>query len=539
MLTALEASPIEVRRGMVHGHSTAVLASLRTISCIFRDSICLPEVMVDVTVRSSGVFVPPLPSRLPHAERKHLRMNLDRLEDLNQIQRVTSSLSASASALAGINTLYLCGSLQALVSCMQTLADSSGCLARITHLDLVVQGEACMIACYSSAEWHTHSDNLLAILTTLSSLQALTLVGLPITFLQLNSIGELPLLTSISATSTIWHGAQALRLPRILRLYLQVSLTSRAVCMHRLFEGAFPALTHLTLVHQRRGSTEDIPFDSVGSNSLMLHILSASLCVNLQSLVFEAHLSAATLAALAELPHLVSLRAIGFSPMPQDDVASLTALTSLRCSTFFLEQLQYTPNITCLEILELEDYVQLNTLPHQITSLRVQTNALGKDAHFDTVSNLRLVVEDYTPFLTAFPMLVELGLDGEESDYRTLGRYLDWLAGNDAPPISSLTLSNWSVSASTVPRLVLLAPHLRRLTLEHCRLTTRVVRDIVQGLPGLLRLDVIRCSGTSEVKCRDIAYSAALAHPGVQLAMDSAFRLVCNNRSLTTEMLDF
>lgn len=531
--------------------STAVLVGLRCVDSMFRDLILeLPDVMVDVVVNGdTGKLTPPLPTSLPKSLRKHLRIDMVELccdiwSCNTAFERFSVSLSESLVVLKDLDTLYLRGPLPYVASCLVDLV-ASKCLDKVNQVDLVIVHPA-----YS--KWRvseSHKSSLLAAIRSLAKLDSLTLDALLITFREINVLGEMAALKSLAVTGSIWEGGP-LRLPHVLRLDLRVMFNCQAVSDSAwLFDHASfsSGLTHLTLEHRLSDtdlagypsmsveSNGDELTDFISINRLLRHVLPlvrSSLAV---LDVGEAFLDSDTVAVLKGLPCLHTLHLQGIDP--EGDLSVFPALQDFKCTSLTPEMLAIMPSLTSLNCTTEYDMNLLSKLPPLITSLKAHSNIIDFQASgFSGVTKLYRFLEPGVQDLTNFPNLVILTLENHLCDAPTLRSFLHKLALQSSPRVTSLTLCRWRILPLTVLTLTPLLL-LKQLTLEHCELSLEVLRSIVRGLPGLMRLDIIRCKGVTKLRCREVAYEAALKPqaPAGGEARDIAFRLVCNDREITLQ----
>lgn len=517
-ITPPESLPETLLPLIFQGFSCAVNAGLRSLCTLLRDMLPVQKVTVDVRVLRTGEVCPALPLRLPMSDRKHLRIHMDDLrngESTPEHERFTQSLTASLPALHKLDTLHLSGAPEHVLPCFCALMDT-GCLSQVTDVNLEI-----------------HHDGFLALdlspfvakLRTLSTLASLDLDYL--TFDDLNTLGEMTSLKEIRTYFGRWIG-KTLTLPHVVKLDIG---HNRCDFDWTFNEKSFPAVTHLAI---------DVP----GLDTYLNHIL--NLGMSLESLSVDLEINGATIELLNRLhPNLHTLDIEKTLTIHGEPDPVMPSLRSLSCRTDTMERLMgFAPNVTSLEM-NARGYGSpfkdiLSGLPPQVTSLKATPYDMefSSGTGFGTVTKLHLVVPfDYTEAMTlaSFPNLVEFIIEAQfqylhddRSDDSALYGFVAALMcprpqGPLGSGIRSLTVCEWFVTKRLVRQLVKMV-HLTHLRLDCCSVAPHLIKRILRGLPGLVRMDVFDCKegSVSKLQCQQIAQEAAGG------TRDIAFRLVCD-----------
>lgn len=563
--------PLEAWQIVVSHFSAAHIGTFRGLAKMMLP-LSFPHLYVAMFADKYGEFFPydhELPECLPHAVRKHLRLDTQQVSDDFVEEFLCNSNFVASAYWRDVYSLEIKGKLWTVLLILKHFQSHEGSTAMQA---LVILTDTCFGSCYSDAR------DLLGVVSTYPRLRKLAINGVPARLDDFNVFNNNTSLVNLTVGCVILRG-DPLELKHVQDLCLMINLDSEAMsCTHLITDKSLPSLRNLDFAHT---NSPPLIFDqlmyrsaaTVGNdprhrhtriNNFLQHVLSFS--ENLQSLGADITLNEATLAQIATQTRLqrLCIRRL----RPEDGLLSicpwarplpvLESIRELTCSTLCLHQLRgITPNATCVKFDTIAsrqrrgplatqafrfrgegplaaqpdlDPGSVYSLPDSILSLNTQDSAidLGHDpGSFSNIVKLYLEIQATTTHAhkVAVPCsfapltcLRFLTLDGSiEARPAVLRSFLESLAF--APSLNDLTLTTWKICSLTPSRLGLLKA-VASLKLIGCTVTADKVQDIVASMGGLERLHLELCHGVLKAECKEML----LRHTGA-----ISFRITCND----------
>lgn len=563
--------PLEAWQIVVSHFSAAHIGTFRGLAKMMLP-LYFPHLYVAMFADKYGKFFPydlELPECLPHAVRKHLRLDTQQVSDDFVEEFLWSSNFVASAYWRDVYSLEIKGKFWTVMQILKHFQSHEGSTAMQV---LVILTDTCFANCNSDVR------DLLEVVSKYPRLHNLAINGVPARLGDLNVLSSNTALMNLTAGCVILRGV-SLELKHVQDLCLMVNLDSEAMsCTHLITDKSLPALLNLNfahtnspplifdqLMHRTAGTVGHDPgHRHTRINNFVQHVLSFT--EKLQSLGADIILNEATLAQIATHTHLrrLCIRRL----RPEDGMLSdcpwarplpvLESVRELTCSTLCLHQLRgITPNATCVKFDTIASRLRrgplttqafrfrgegplaaqpdldpgsVYSLPDSILSLNTQDSAIDlgyNPGAFSHIVKMYLEIQAtgthahkvaVPPSFAPLTCLRFLTLDGSiEARPAVLRSFLESLA--HAPSLNDLTLATWKICSLTPRRLGLLHD-VTCLKLVDCTVTADTVQDIVLSMGGLERLHLELCHGVVKAECKEML----LHHTGA-----IGFRILCND----------
>lgn len=529
--------PVDVLQQMLSNLSTACRTACRTTCRLLSGYVKVPVIRVDVSMDEDGEFEPDLPSRLPEADWKGLRMCLWNAveEDADEI---ADRLAASATPLKGLHALALRGKAVVVARALRVLQDA-GCLLQVKEMNLRICRDSAAAPQEAAAR-----VQLMDLLFDLPTITTLELNGFLPTFAELNRLCTREDLAQITSDNVACTG-HPLRAPHLRQLHV----TSHRRKWHAapdddvdddvdddcaLFDSlSLPELTHLSVgrfldLDPRNGVSEI----SQKTNTLLQVIL--PLCKKLQCLATLVTITRSNLVTLATLPclHTLEVRSLGENAWTvQDNHPELSFLRSLNCRvvgsleniTLIAYRIQALTVHSFSMAVNSASILTPETLPPGVRSLTSPEWFINRHREFTSLTELKLLTSAQIKstsmrcfyavrvFTLCAPHWRPSVLPVPESDDRQQCVSQMWCLVTEVTHLRQLTLCGYEMDG--ISSQLALLPRLTLLRLEDCRVRQQVLQFIVESMPWIHRIELERCSGVTRRQCDAISVSVAGVRP--------------------------